>query len=106
MKLTKKILAKTMALVLCAGIYVGLPIDAEAAGNVPDAYVGTYYNNGNAGDAVTVTKDNVSITGIAHKNGDVMEVVVNDGTVPSVTAAVLNHFNILHFHLQIAATMY
>lgn len=88
MKLTKKILAKTMALVLCTGIYMGLPIDVEAAGNIPDAYVGTYFNNGNAGDAVTVTKDNVSITGIAHENGDVMEVVVNDATVPSVTADV------------------
>lgn len=88
MKLIKKILATTMALVLCAGIFVGLPIDVEAAGNIPDAYVGKYLYNGDAGDAVTVTKDNVSIAGIALEKGDVMEVVVNDGTVPSVTSDV------------------
>lgn len=88
MKLIKKILATTMTMVLCAGIFVGVPIDAKAAGNIPDAYVGTYLYNGDVGDAVTVTKDNVSIAGLPLEKGDVKEVVVNDGTVPSVKADV------------------
>ncbi len=88
MKLIKKILAATMAMALCAGIFVGVPIDAKAAGNIADAYVGTYLYNGDVADAVTVTKDNVSIAGLPLGGGDVAEVVVNDGTVPSVIADV------------------
>lgn len=89
MKLMKKILATTMAMALCAGVLVGVPIHAQAAGNIADAYVGTYLYNGNMGDAtVNVTKDNVSISGLPIENGDVSEVVVNDGTVPDVTADV------------------
>ncbi len=88
MKLIKKILATTIAMALCAGILVGVPINAKAAGNIADAYVGTYLYNGDVGDAVTVTKNNVSIAGLPLEDGDVMEVVVNDGTVPSVTADV------------------
>lgn len=88
MKLIKKILATTMTMALCAGIFAGMPIGVKAAGNIADAYVGTYLYNGDVEDAVTVTKDNVSIAGIALEKGDVKEVVVNDGTVPSVTADV------------------
>ncbi len=89
MKLMKKILATTMAMALCAGVLVGVPIHAQAAGNIADAYVGTYLYSGNMGDAtVNVTKDNVSISGLPIENGDVSEVVVNDGTVPGVTADV------------------
>lgn len=96
MRLIKKILATTMALALSAGILVGLPIDVKAAGNVPDTYVGTYLYNGDAEDAVTVTKDNISIAGIAPEKGDQVAVVVNDGTVPSIKADVA---------LKISATM-
>lgn len=88
MKLMKKILATTMAMALCAGVLAGMPIHAQAAGNIADAYVGTYLYNGDAGDAVNVTKDNVSIAGLPIEKGDVSEVVVNDGTVPGVTADV------------------
>lgn len=88
MKRMKKILATTMAMALCAGILVGMPIHAQAAGNIADAYVGTYLYNGNMGDCVTVTKDNVSIAGLPIEKGDVSEVVVNDGTVPGVAADV------------------
>lgn len=88
MKLMKKILATTMAMALGAGALVGMPIHAQAAGNITDAYVGTYLYNGDAGDAVNVTKDNVSIAGLPIEKGDVSEVVVNDGTVPGVTADV------------------
>lgn len=88
MKPIKKILATTMAMALCAGIFVGMPVAVKAAGSVPDAYMGTYIRNGNAEDAVTVTKDNVSIAGVVPEGADTMEVVVNDGTVPSVKADV------------------
>lgn len=88
MKPIKKILATTMAMALCAGIFVGMPVAVKAAGSVPDAYVGTYLHNGDVGDAVTVTKDNVSIAGLPLEKGDVTEVVVNDSTVPAVTADV------------------
>lgn len=88
MKPIKKILATTMAMALCAGIFAGMPVAVKAAGNVPDAYVGTYIHNGNVEDAVTVTKDNVSIAGVVPEGADTMEVVVNDGTVPSVKADV------------------
>ena len=86
MKIFKKLLTTSMALVLSAGIFVGMPIKADAAGNISDAYVGTYLYSG--GQTVTVTKDNVSISGIAPGKGERMEVVVNDNTVPSAKADV------------------
>ena len=88
MKLIKRILATTMAMALCIGIFAGMPISVKAAGNIADAYVGTYLYNGDVEDAVTVTKDNVSIAGVVPGEGDVKEVVVNDSTVPSITADV------------------
>lgn len=88
MKPIKKILVMTMALVLSASVFVELPVDVKAAGNIPDAYVGTYIRNGNAEDAVTVTKDNVSIAGVVPEGADTTEVVVNDSTVPSVMSDV------------------
>lgn len=92
MKQIKKKLAAIMALALSAAIFVGVPVEAKAAGNVPDAYVGTYVTD--AGEAVKVTKDSISISEITPATNALVEVVVNDNTVPSVKAEVAWKFSL------------
>lgn len=92
MKQIKKKLAAIMALALSAAIFVGVPVEAKAAGNVPDAYVGTYVTD--AGETATVTKDSISISEITPATNALVEVVVNDNTVPSVKAEVAWKFSL------------
>lgn len=94
MKIFKKLIAASMALVLSAGIFAGVSINADAAGKIPAAYIGEYCDSNGEFVIITETAESDDLPVLPYRlvldysEYTDLKVVVNDNTIPSVKADV------------------
>lgn len=95
MKIFKKLIAASMAFVLSAGIFAGVSINADAAGKIPAAYIGDYYDSNGEFVFISETPQADDLPQVLpyrlvldYSAFDDLKVVVNDNTIPSVKADV------------------